>query len=185
MGGAYGPSKPVGFGPTFEWYVAAVCSETLASIAYWGVHVEGLDGDYDVVVVRDTQVGYIECKCGNVGNITRDDIASYLRRERLLAPQFSVYLVDGASLERVDTLVAYALEQSGEYALEMPGIMTTEVTLSAERYRDFVRLVPINAFFVGAQRPISSILRQVYEFLTLVCDRHVQTENRAAKSQFL
>jgi hypothetical protein len=37
QGCSYLPSNPIGFGPTFEWYVAAVCQEELASIAYWGV----------------------------------------------------------------------------------------------------------------------------------------------------
>jgi hypothetical protein len=97
-GVSYLPSNPIGFGPTFEWYVAAVCQEELASIAYWGVKVEKLTGDYDVVLVRENQVGYIECKSGRLSNITRKDVESFLERERVLSPQFSIYLVDGVSI---------------------------------------------------------------------------------------
>src|SRR5258708_2156657 len=56
----YCSARRVGFGATLEWYVAAVCVNDLGSIAYWGVEVENLPVDYDVIVVRDTQVGYIE-----------------------------------------------------------------------------------------------------------------------------
>ncbi len=30
----YFPSKTIGFGPTFEWYIAGVCIQELASVAY-------------------------------------------------------------------------------------------------------------------------------------------------------
>ena len=78
--GRYRPSREVGFGATLEWYVAATCTNDLGSIAYWGVEVENLSGDYDVVVVRDTQVGYIECKSGRFSNIERQEVESFLER---------------------------------------------------------------------------------------------------------
>jgi hypothetical protein len=59
-GRIYHSSKKIGFGPTFEWYIAMVCESELGSFAYWGVEVEGLTGDYDVVVIRENQIGYIE-----------------------------------------------------------------------------------------------------------------------------
>lgn len=180
----YFPSRPVGFGPTFEWYVGAVCVEELSSIAYWGVKVENLTGDYDVVVIRENQIGYIECKSGKLSNINRNDIKNFLERERILAPQFSIYLVDGVSRESLVTLVEFALEQRLDYQFEIPGVMNTEVSLEAEDYRNFVRLIPINSFFVGVGGSLSSTLREVYEFLTLVCDRALPTENMAAKVRF-
>jgi hypothetical protein len=183
-GASYCPSNPVGFGPTFEWYVAAVCREELASIAYWGVKVEQLTGDYDVVLVRENQVGYIECKSGRLSNITRKDVESFLERERVLSPQFSVYLVDGISRKSLKTLVDFALEQKREYEYEMIGVMNTSVSLEAEEYMNFVRLVPINAFFLATTNSVIVALRQVYEFLTLVCDRGLPTENIAAKAKF-
>jgi len=177
-------SNPIGFGPTFEWYVAAVCIKELSSMAYWGVKVEKLTGDYDVVLVRENQIGYIECKSGNFSNISKNHIKSFLDRERILAPQFSIYLVDGVSKDNLKILVDYALEQKFEYEIEIPGVMNTEVSLEAEEYRHFIRLIPINSFFISVRSSIASALREIYQFLTLVCDRTVPTENKAAKAKF-
>jgi hypothetical protein len=184
-GDRYIPSKPVGFGPTFEWYVAEVCVNELSSIAYWGVKVKQTTGDYDVVVIRDNQVGYIECKSGKLSNITENDIANFLERERALAPQFSVYLVDGISRERLPYLVGFALQQRLYYKFGIPGIMNTEVSLEAEDYKNFIRLVPINSFFVATtRRSVAATLKEVFEFLTLVYDRSLPIENIAMKDQF-
>lgn len=183
--GTYRRARRVGFGATLEWYVAAVCVNDLGSVAYWGVEIEDLSGDYDVIVVRDAQVGYIECKSGAFSNIKCDAVASFLERERLLAPQFSVFLADGMSQENAEKLARHALEGSQEYELEMPGMMGHSGTLGAEYYEDFVRVIPINAFFIGVERrPLRSTLRRVYQFLTTVCDRNVRMENRAAKERF-
>lgn len=180
----YIPLKPTGFGPTFEWYVAAVCVNALSSIAYWGVKVENLTGDYDVVLVRENQIGYIECKSGKLSNIDKIDINNFLERERILAPQFSIYLVDGISRDSINILVDYALDQKREYSFEMPGVMDTTASLEAEQYKNFVRLIPINSFFVSVRQSLSSTLREIYEYLTLVCDRTLPTENMAAKDKF-
>ena len=177
----YRPSKKVGFGHTFEWYVAMVCQIQLASIAYWGVTLNGIDGEYDVVLMREHQIGYIECKSGRLSNITKEDIGNFLKRERILAPQFSIYLVDGISRENLRVLVEYALEHRMEYEFEIPGMMWDNLTLELEEYRHFVRLIPINAFFVSSENSVGSALREIYEFLTVVCDRSLPTENRAAK----
>ncbi len=182
--GIYSPSKASGFGHTFEWYVAMVCQLQLASISYWGVTIDGIDGEYDVVLIRENQVGYIECKSGRLGNISNDDVGNFLKRERLLAPQFSVYLVDGVSRERLRVLVDYAMEHRPEYEFEIPGVMHTNVSLEPEEYRHFVRLIPINAFFVSIEGSVGSALREVYEFLTVVCDRRLPTENRSAKEAY-
>lgn len=180
----YYPSKSVNFGPTFEWYIAAVCVKELASMAYWGVKVKSLTGDYDVVLVRENQIGYIECKSGRLSNIEKSHINNFLERERVLAPQFSIYLVDGISRESINTLVGYALEQKREYTFEMPGVMGTGVSLEAEEYKNFVRLTPINSFFVSVRDSLTSTFNELYEFLTLVCDRTLPTENMATKDKF-
>jgi hypothetical protein len=180
----YISSNPVGFGPSFEWYVASVCVEELSSIAYWGVKVENLTGDYDVVLIRENQIGYIECKSGKLSNITKADVVNFLERERILAPQFSIYLIDGVSRDRLDNVVSYALQQKLEYEFEIPGVMDTQVTLDSEKYKNFIRLIPINSFFVSVRSSIPSTLREIYEFLTLVCDRSLPTENMAAKDKF-
>jgi hypothetical protein len=183
--GLYRSSKKVGFGHTFEWYVAMVCQIQLASIAYWGVTLNGIDGEYDVVLIREHQIGYVECKSGRLSNITKEDIGNFLKRERILAPQFSVYLVDGISRESLRVLVDYALEYRMEYEFEIPGMVRWDnLTLEAEEYRHFVRLIPINVFFVSSENSVYSALREIYEFLTVVCDRSVPTENRAAKAAY-
>lgn len=180
----YTSVRPVNFGPTFEWYVCAVCINDLSSIAYWGVKVENLTGDYDVILVRENQIGYIECKSGRLGNIDKNDIKYFLERERVLAPQFSIYLADGISRESLKTLIDYALEQKLEYSFEIPRVMDTTVSLETEDYKNFVRLIPINSFFVSARQSLASTLKEIYEFLTLVCDRTLLTENMAAKDRF-
>lgn len=180
----YFPSRQVEFGPTFEWYVANVCVYELSSIAYWGVKVQNLTGDYDVIVIRENQVGYIECKSGKLGNIGQKEITNFLERERILGPQFSIYLADGISQESLKTLIEYAFEQKREYKFEIPGLMDTGISLETEMYKHFIRLTPINSFFVAVDGPLSSRLKEVYEFLTLVCDRPLITENVAPKARF-
>lgn len=173
-----------GFGSTLEWFVAQICYEELASIAYWGVTVEGLEGDYDVVVIRDTQIGYIECKSGKLENIKPKDVQNFLKREGLLSPRFSIFLIDGVSRERLQTLVDYALQIRSEYAYGIPGVMAATVELTPEYYKNFVRLIPINAFFVSVRNSILESLREVYEFQSIVCDRDLRFENRTAKKDF-
>jgi hypothetical protein len=143
-----------------------------------------MPGDYDVVIVRGNQIGYIECKSGKFSNITQTDIANFLYRERVLAPQFSVYLVDGISRENLSVLERFALEQKINYRVGIPGVMNTELSLEAEEYKNFFRLIPINSFFVTTKEPVASTLREVYEFLTLVYDRSLPTENLAMKDKF-
>jgi hypothetical protein len=182
--GLYRTKKPVGFGHTFEWYVAMVCKTQLASIAYWGVTIDGINGEYDVVLIREHQIGYIECKSGRLSNISKEDIGHFLARERILAPQFSICLVDGVSRKKLQALVDYALEHRSEYAFEIPGVMWHNISLEPEEYRHFIRLIPINAFFVSCENSVGSALREIYEFLTVVCDRSLPTENRAAKEAY-
>ena len=67
---------------------------------------------------------------------------------------------------------------------ELPMKNPSVAMVLAEDYRHFVRLTPLNIFFVAVERSIAAGLREVYEFLTLVCDRHLVLENVAAKGQF-
>lgn len=185
-GDVYHPSKEVGFGPTFEWYIAMVCESELGSFAYWGVEVEGLTGDYDVVVIRENQIGYIECKSGKFSNITENEVKNFLIREKILAPQFSIFLVDRISRENLEILADHALKNSSYYDFGIPGIMeTTDIELEIESYKNFIRLIPINSFFVSIGRSVVSSLREIYEFLTTVCDRSLQIENLIEKNKYL
>lgn len=181
---AYKPSKDINFGPTFEWYIAKVCEKELASYAHWGVKVKGLSGDYDVVVIRENQIGYIECKSGKFSNITKDEIKNFLIRERALAPQFSIFLGDKFSQNNIERLVDWALKEKESYNFGITGIMNREIPLARENYKNFIRLIPINSFFVSIRKSVPSTLREIYEFLTTVCDRNLPVENIAAKSQY-
>lgn len=183
-GKKYTRTKPTGFGSTFEWYIAEVCKRELASVAYWGVTVKGMEGDYDVVLVRENQIGYIECKSGKLQNITEEHVRNFLDRERALSPHFSIFLADGVSRERLQKLVDYALSTSSDYAFETPGIMSTEIALAKEDYKNFVRLVPINSFFVSTGNSIQKVFQEIYRFLTTVTDRGLPMENKAAKRHF-
>ena len=184
-GKKYERTKPSGFGSTFEWYVASVCVNELASIAYWGVKVKEMEGDYDVVLIRENQIGYIECKSGKLQNITKDHIKNFLYRESAISPHFSIFLADGVSRERLQKLVDYALSTKNCYEFEVPEMMSTEITLAKEDYKNFVRLVPINSFFVSGENSIQKVLQEIYRFLTTVTDRGLPMENRAAKSKFV
>lgn len=180
---AYEPVSTVGFGSTFEWYVAAVCIEELASISYWGVQVEDLSGDYDVVVIRENQLGYIECKTGRFSNITGEDVKNSLVRASVLGSNFTIFLVDQISRENVDVLARYALEQEDSYRFEVPG---GSILFKEESYRNFVRIMPINTFILSvADRSVGVALKEIYQFLTLVPGRALPSmENEAAKEQF-
>lgn len=172
------------FGATFEWFVSAICVRELGSIAYWGVEIENLTGDYDVILIRGNQLGFIECKSGKLSNITQDDVKHFLKRERLLASHFSIFLVDGVSREKLDALKEFALEENAEYDFEIPGSMQYAPRLEAEIYKNFIRLTPINSFLVSVEKSISETLKEIYQFLTEVYDRTLPLENRAAKNKF-
>ena len=62
--------------------------------------------------------------------------------------------------------------------------MNTGVSLRAEEYKNFIRLTPINSFFVAPRESLASSLREIYEFITLVYDRTLPTENMAMKDNF-
>lgn len=182
--GAYVRSSPKTFGASLEWFVAATCMAELSSVAYWGVRVDGIDGDYDVVLSREGQIGYIECKSGRLGQLSGDDISRFLEREQALAPQFSIFLLDGVSRERVRALADAAVRFQQWYMFDTPTGMPSVTMITIEEYKNFVRIRPLNAFFVEAQRSIREAIREVYEFLTVVCDRHLVLENTAAKFRF-
>ncbi len=183
-GGTFRTPRDVGFGSTLECYVASVFVRELASIAYWGVRVEGLTGDYDVVVVRDTQLGYVECKSGRLANIDDAALYNFLDRERRLCPAFSAVLIDGISREAASEVAARLTQLGGDYRWTLPPRVDQTIRLEVEEYRWFSRLVPINCFVLDGRRPVASSLGEVYRFLTAVRDRALPIENETAKQQF-
>jgi hypothetical protein len=182
--GLYRGYRNNGFGTTFEWYIAEVCKRELASIAYWGVRVKDLQGDYDVVLVRDTELGYIECKSGKFSNIDPDEIRNFLIRESLLAPGFSMLLLEQASRKNLSRLANLVLGLQKGYRISLPGWTNYSSSLRAEEYKNFVRIVPRNCFLASLQRSTRTVLMEIYHFLTLVGDRKVPMENDSSKEKF-
>ena len=186
--GTYRTPRDLGFGSTLECFVASVFVRELASIAYWGVRVEGLTGDYDVVVIRDTQLGYVECKSGRLANIGDADLYNFLDRERRLCPAFSAVLIDGISRDSAGEVARRLAQLGGAYRWTLPAILGSstpmDVELKVEEYRWFSRLVPINCFVLEGRRPVASSLGELYRFLTAVRDRALPIENETAKAQF-
>ncbi|MDR7426660.1 MAG: hypothetical protein QN152_01460 [Armatimonadota bacterium] len=98
------------FGETLEWFVAQVFAREFAAPAAWDVRVRGLErgGDFDVLVVLDGRLGYVECKGSPPYNVSADVLARYLERTRHLGPDFTILLLDTTlRIERniIDNLV--------------------------------------------------------------------------------
>jgi hypothetical protein len=167
-----------------EWYVAALFTNELSSISYWGVEIEGLPNDYDVVVIRENQVGYVECKSGRMTNVSSEDIKNFLEREQALAPQFSVFLVDGASLDRLRSLAKQITTAIPNQVFQSSNEVAA-IEAEIEEFRHLFRIVPHNIFIVeSSEQRLGNALREIYEFLTVVRDRPMYFESSAAKVKF-
>ena len=116
--------------------------------------------------------------------LTENEVKNFLIRERILAPQFSIFLVDGISPENLKLLADYALKEASYYDFGIPGVMESNILLEIENHKNFFRLIPINSFFVSIQRSVASSLREIYEFLTTVCDRNLPMENISEKRKY-
>ncbi|MCH7499235.1 MAG: hypothetical protein IH886_04395 [Nitrospinae bacterium] len=172
------------FGPTLEWFICSILVRELGCIAYWGVNVKDLPYDYDVLLIRDNQLGYIECKSGIINNITEMEIQKFLSRRNQLAPKFSIFLIDGAGKDGLTHLVNWGKKFSSAYRVEIPEVSHTDVSIKIEEYEHFYRLVPINLFFVSAKDDIIGPLQNIFKFLTQVCDSISYGENHGAKESF-
>jgi hypothetical protein len=171
-------------GDLLEWFVANCLQREFSCLSYWGVMVEGLPNDYDVVVYRGTEIGYIECKGGQPQDIDDSQIREFLSREIALSPAFSVFLADSVNTARLGTIAQRFLAQKGMYEYEVPGMMDTGIDLDVERYKNFVRVIPINCFIVSGDRKLTTAFDEVFQFLTVVCDRPMLFENIEAKKRF-
>ena len=187
----YATVRKTNFGYTFEWYVAAACAKELESIVYWGINVKDLPSDYDVLLVRDGQLGYIECKSGKVRNISDEDLLNFFDRERRLSSQFSVFILDGVSDEKTQEMANRILTMSRdknkglEYDFFSPMGSGGRCQLYIEEYKTFFRIMPINCFLLTVdERSISTALVELYRFMTMVSDRNIRFENVAARKEF-
>lgn len=84
------------FGETLEWFVAEVFRREFAAPALWDVRVRGLrpGGDYDVVVLLDQRLGYVECKSSPPHNISAANLEQFVQRLRRLRPDVGLLLID-------------------------------------------------------------------------------------------
>lgn len=117
------------FGETLEWFVAQVFVREFAAPAAWEARVRGLErgGDFDVLVVLDGRLGYVECKGSPPYNISADALTRYLERTRRLSPDFTILLVDTTlRIERniIDNLVRLLRGETGQHPVTRatPGV---------------------------------------------------------------
>jgi len=171
-------------GELLEWFVANCLQREFSCPSFWGVIVEDLPNDFDVITYRGASVGYIECKGGRVEGIDEGKVREFLKREMALSPSFSVFLADDASRERLSEIAQRFLSQTKLYRYEVPGMMNTGIDLEAEAYDSFIRVIPINCFIVSGEKRLKTVFEEVFQFLTVVCDRPMPFENRAAKERF-
>ncbi len=84
------------FGPTLEWFVAAVLRREFGLHVGWNLRLAGAcgGGDYDVVGFQDGVCAYIETKSSPPRNIDAGQIRAFLDRLEMLRPELAVFLND-------------------------------------------------------------------------------------------
>lgn len=84
------------FGDTLEWFVAQVFVREFSAPAAWDVRIRDIPqgGDFDVLVLLQDRLGYVECKGSPPYNVSADSLAQFLTRTRRLGPDFSILLID-------------------------------------------------------------------------------------------
>jgi hypothetical protein len=96
-GDAWRLARPVpGFGPTLEWYVAEVLRRELLAPVLTDVRLgpPGPGGDYDVLAGLDGALLYVEAKSSPPKQVYAPEVAAFLERVAVLAPEIAVFLVD-------------------------------------------------------------------------------------------
>jgi hypothetical protein len=107
QGDAWRLARPVpGFGPTLEWYVAEVLRRELLAPALTDVSLgpPGPGGDYDVLADLDGSLVYVEAKSSPPKQIYAPEVAAFLERAAVLAPEIAVFLVD-TRLRMLDKII--------------------------------------------------------------------------------
>lgn len=84
------------FGPTLEWFVAAVLEREYGVPAAWNVRLDEArgGGDYDVVGFQDGACIYIEAKSAPPRNIEARQVQAFFGRLETLRPDVAVFLND-------------------------------------------------------------------------------------------
>ncbi len=84
------------FGPTLEWFVAAVLRREFGLCVGWNLRLAAAwgGGDYDVIGFRDGACTYIETKSSPPRNIDAGQIGAFFDRVETLRPHLAIFLND-------------------------------------------------------------------------------------------
>jgi hypothetical protein len=84
------------FGPTLEWFVAAVLEREYGIPSAWNVRLDAAcgGGDYDVIGFQDGACIYVETKSSPPRNIEARQIHAFFDRLETLRPQVAIFLND-------------------------------------------------------------------------------------------
>ena len=84
------------FGPTLEWFVAAVLERELGMATAWNVRLDGTatGGDYDVIAFAEATLVYVETKSSPPRNIEAAQVRAFCDRLDVLRPDVAVFLND-------------------------------------------------------------------------------------------
>jgi hypothetical protein len=84
------------FGPTLEWFVAAVLEREYGIPSAWNVRLRAAraGGDYDVVGFQEATCVYIETKSSPPRQIEASQVRAFFDRLDALRPQLAVFLND-------------------------------------------------------------------------------------------
>jgi hypothetical protein len=99
------------FGPTLEWFIAQMFRREFASPAIYGVRFKETHsgGDYDVIVLWEEKLLYVEIKSSPPRGIERGEIGSFLARTTDLLPDVA-FLFNDTQLRMKDKIV-FMLEE--------------------------------------------------------------------------
>jgi hypothetical protein len=84
------------FGPTLEWFVAELFQREFACPATFGVHFKETDsgGDYDVLVLWENRLVYVEVKSSPPKSIEDSEIQAFFSRLHDLIPDLAFFFND-------------------------------------------------------------------------------------------
>jgi hypothetical protein len=84
------------FGPTLEWFVAAVLEREYGVPCAWSLRLDAArgGGDYDVVGFQDGACIYVEAKSSPPRNIECRQVRAFFDRLDTLRPQLAIFLND-------------------------------------------------------------------------------------------
>ncbi len=118
-GGAWRLLRPgvTSFGETLEWFVAEIFRREFCAQVIHGVSFRSPPpgGDFDVLAAVEGLLVYVECKSSPPRGIEAEEMAGFLGRCHVLAPNLALFLVD-THLRMLDKMVPILEELLGGVA---------------------------------------------------------------------